>query len=128
MEQTLQEFLKRELKRRNMSARELARRLGEHQARTSRVLNGQTARPDWDYLEKLARELSISLELLVALVSPDLAGRASVSPLARLIAQRFDELPEDLKARVADAILSMNTERPDDDLPLLREIRQITEK
>lgn len=110
---TLRQFVVDEMKRREMSYREFAQFIGEsHHDRTHRIATGKFKRPDWDFVLNLQRALDLDLEFLVALLEPDLAQRRrqTLTPLARQIAERFDELPEEFKAKIASTIFSMNAE------------------
>jgi transcriptional regulator with XRE-family HTH domain len=128
---TLRQFLIDEMKRRDMSYREFAALIGEsHHDRLHRIVTGKFKRPDWDFILNLSKSLGLDLEFLVALLEPDLAKHrhSDISPLARRIAEHFDNLPEEYKAQIASAIFGINTKSSDDNLPVLREIDQIVDK
>lgn len=90
---SLADFIREEKRRRGLHTnREFANWLGLRNSTIDRILNGTVQRPTWETLEILSNKCNIDLEVLVALVSPELASRNRISPQARIRAQRFDQL------------------------------------
>lgn len=129
MADTIQEYIRALMRDLGMNShREFADYLGVHHSKIDRLMNDQFA-PKLEFLELLFTKSRTDPETAGTLAFPNLPRRPqTLSPLARLIARRFDELPEEFKARVADAILGIDPQRGNDDSPLLREIDQIIEK
>jgi transcriptional regulator with XRE-family HTH domain len=89
---TIQEFILSELRRLDISARELARRADISSTTLVRILDERNPRtPDLETLEKLSKATGHPLLTLVRLVKPD---AADVDPEALVMARRIQALPE----------------------------------
>jgi transcriptional regulator with XRE-family HTH domain len=128
MAKTIQEYMQALMRDLGMTShREFAKYLGVHHSKISRILNGQYD-PKMDFLELLFLKTRTDPETAGTLTFPSLPSRPqALSPLAKLIARRFDELPEEFKREIADAILGIDPHGRDNDSPLLRKIDKVTE-
>jgi len=83
--------------RKESSVREFCRKSEIDPNFVNNVLNGKDVRPELATLIKLSEYLHRDLESLVALAYPDVASKTKLSPAARLLAQRIEALPEDIR-------------------------------
>jgi transcriptional regulator with XRE-family HTH domain len=89
---TLQEFLLSEMKRLDVSARELARRAGLGESTVQKLIDERDPRsPTIETLEKLAKVTGQTMLTLVRLVKPD---ADDVDADALIMARRIQALPE----------------------------------
>lgn len=101
---SLIEFLNSELRRQDISARELARRAGIGPTTLQKILDARNERtPDLDTLEKLAKATGQSLSTLVHMVKPD---ASEIDPRALVIARRIQLLPDDARKLIEGLALN----------------------
>jgi transcriptional regulator with XRE-family HTH domain len=89
---TLSEFILSEMKRLEISARELSRRAGLGESTVQKIIDERDSRiPSIETLEKLAKATGHPLLTLVRLVKPD---ASDVDAEALVMARRIQALPE----------------------------------
>lgn len=93
-------FIKDELSRRHLSARQFADLLNMSPSTITNVINEKTE-PSVQFLRSLAKATGTPLSVLIALAYPDVAGEIdTLSPEILLLAVRLSRLPPDLQKRV----------------------------
>lgn len=98
---TFKEFINDELKRRGWSQRKLAELMDVAPSTISRMLDeANPSKPDIEQFVKLSKVLHVGLETLIALVYPEEFEASNLSGTGRIIAERFDKLPDDVKQAV----------------------------
>ena len=108
---TLQEFLLSEMRRLDISARELARRADINSTTLVRILDERNPRtPDLETLEKLAKATGQPVLTLVRLVKPD---ADDVDPEALVMARRIQALPEATRKVLEDLTRSATLGKDD---------------
>lgn len=93
---TLQQFINDEMRRRGLSEREFALFLGLSRNSVQRMRRGRV--PKLGTLKVLAERCAVDLQTLVALSNPayNVAG-GRISPRTLLLAQRLEQLPQDVQ-------------------------------
>lgn len=91
---TLREFIEREMTVRGMSTHEFADFVNTSQSTIVRAMSFEDApEPKLDFLAKLAVATGVDIGALVSLVKPE---ASKISPDARLLAERIEQLsPQD---------------------------------
>lgn len=87
------------------SAREFARKAGINHQFVNDALNGNEIKPEITTLIKISEYTGYELESIVGLAYPDVASQTRLSPEARLLAQRIERLP----ANIREVILRLVT-------------------
>lgn len=100
---TLRDFINDEVRKRNISKREFARRLDVAPSTLLRLLEDDPPVPTLSVLAKLSEITGVSIETLAALAYPEVADRTRISPTAQVVGQAFEKLPE----RIQEMILSI---------------------
>ena len=105
-EHKFREFLNDEMKRRGYdSARQFAEFLDVDPATVSRAVSAHNpTRPGLKFILKLAEKTGYSVQYLIALAYPDVAGETQLSPSAALLAQQIEQLPEHLQEVIRSLI------------------------
>lgn len=94
-------FIRDEIRKRGFSDREFARKVGIATGTISTWLNDDhVPKPEIAQLIKVADFTGISLETIIGLAYPDVAERTAMSPTARVLAQTFEALPEEVQASI----------------------------
>jgi transcriptional regulator with XRE-family HTH domain len=101
----LKEFIRSEMSRRDMSGRAFAEFVGVTNKTITRYLNDPDATPSLDFLVKLSRTTKTDLISIISLAFPDVAAETRPSPEAIILAQRFQQLPEDVQNFLRSVIL-----------------------
>jgi transcriptional regulator with XRE-family HTH domain len=99
-------FLIDEMKRRGLdSARQFAEFLDVDPATVSRAISAHNpSKPGLKFLLQLAEKTGYSVQHLIALAYPDVAGQSDLSPSAALLAQQIEQLPEHLQEVIRSLI------------------------
>jgi transcriptional regulator with XRE-family HTH domain len=109
---TLSEFLITEMKRLDISARELSRRAGLGESTVQKIIDERDARvPSIETLSKLAKVTGHSLLTLVRLVEPD---ATDVDPEALVMARRIQALPDATRKVLEDLTRSATLGKDDE--------------
>lgn len=96
-----QDFINDELARLEWSQRKLAEALDVAPSTVSRLLDPtEPSKPSLEILIGLSKVTGKSLETLIGLAYPDVALEMQLSPSAMLMAQRFEELPDDIQRTI----------------------------
>jgi transcriptional regulator with XRE-family HTH domain len=96
---TLREFIREEMNKRDMSARQFADLLGVAPSTITTHLDDKSnTEPTLSFLRKLARQTGVPLASIIAMAFPDVAGEISdIPPDVLLLAIRFNHLPEPIR-------------------------------
>ena len=96
MPTTLGDFIKSEIEKRGMSAREFATLVGVAPSTITTYLSGQgKTEPTLSFLHKLAKQTDTPLGTIIAFAYPDVAGELStLPPETVLLAIRISKLPK----------------------------------
>jgi transcriptional regulator with XRE-family HTH domain len=98
---TFREFLQGEIDKRHMSYTAFADFLGLSTSTITRILDEKNPRnPGLDVLIILAKKTNTSLGVLVEMAYPDVANETRLSPTASVLAQRIENLPQDLRLAI----------------------------
>ncbi len=102
---TFRKFILDEMKAREIkSARQFALLIGVDPTTVSRSIDANNpSTPGLDYILKVAEFTKKDVGALVALAFPEVAQKTALSPDSVIMAQRFEELPQNLK----EAILAL---------------------
>ncbi len=104
------DFLKNEMKQRNMSMREFAALIGISHTTivrfTADPLRSENI-PTIDLLEKLSQATNVSLSALLALCFPETARKLEVDPEVALIADEIASLPSESRQIVMKFVRSL---------------------
>ena len=102
----LREFILGEMKRLEMSGREFAKFVGVGHSTINRFISEENdTDPSLDFLSKLADATQTDLAALIYLAFPGVASKTSLSPDARILAQRIEQLPEPVRDTIKAMIL-----------------------
>ena len=100
------EFLVAEMKRRDMSQREMARWLEVSSQTVNRLVDPRSPDdPSIMILLRVSEKTGVSLLALVEMAYPDAVRASDLSADSRIIAQRIEALPDDMREAVI-ALLS----------------------
>jgi transcriptional regulator with XRE-family HTH domain len=92
---SLSEFIRDEMNKRKMTARQFAEFLEVAPSTVTTYLRGQETEPTLAFLRKLAKQTDTPLATVIAVAFPDVAGEiGDVSPHILLLATRLSNLPE----------------------------------
>lgn len=103
----LTEFVLRQMRERDMSARQFSDFIGVSNTTINRTLdNRYDHTPSMDFLLKLADKTGTSIVAIIELAFPEVSERTGISPEALILAQRLDRLPESIRDFILKAVLS----------------------
>jgi transcriptional regulator with XRE-family HTH domain len=95
---TLEEFVLAQMAQRDMSARQFAEFVGVSHSTVNRMLDSRNEiPPSMEVLIKISNATRVNLTTLIQLSYPDIALDEGLSPSAQLLAQQFEELPDNIK-------------------------------
>lgn len=96
---TLREFIREEMDKRKMSARQFAELLDVAPSTiTAHLRNDSRTEPTLHFLRKLAKQTGVPLASVIAMAFPDVSGEISdIPPDVLLLAIRFNNLPEPIR-------------------------------
>lgn len=95
---TFREFLLEEIKKRSVTPRQFALRLGVDPSTLTRLMDERSpSQPSIEFLLKLGAETGYSVTTLISLAYPDVAQTDHIPASTMLIAERIEQLPEDLR-------------------------------
>lgn len=95
------DFLKDEMFRREMSARQFAEFVDVAPTTITRAIDErEPTTPGMDFLLKLASATHVELSTLVEMAYPEMANSTKASPSARILAQQIEELPNGVRDTV----------------------------
>lgn len=101
----LRDFILSEIRRRDISQAKFAEEIGVSESTLSRVLNmtsETTYSPSIGFLYKLSKHTSVPLSNIIQWLYPDV--EASITPEIRMLSQRIQSLPPDVR-RVVDQMI-----------------------
>ena len=102
---TFRDFILDQLRQRDMSARQFAIFADVDPSTITRAIDATNpARPGLDFLFKLSKATQISLGALTELAYPEMAQETELSPDAKILAQRIEQLPERKRELVLDIL------------------------
>lgn len=93
----LQAFVLSEIRRRQISAREFADLVGVTHATINKCVNAAAGNPSIELLLRLSKATETDLMSIIALAFPAIANQTRPDPEAFILAQRFSQLPEDIR-------------------------------
>lgn len=95
-------FLIDEMQKRQMSAREFASFVEVAATTITRAIDERNPKaPGLDFILKLSKATRISVLTLIELAYPDVVQETAISPSAKVLAQRIEQLPDNLQEAVA---------------------------
>lgn len=104
---SLAEFVLRQMRERDMSARQFSDYIGVSNTTINRTLDSRYEHtPSMDFLLKLADKTGTSIIAVIELAFPEVSERTGISPEALILAQRLDRLPEGVRDFILKAVLS----------------------
>lgn len=99
------EFIKDQMFRREMSARQFAEFVDVAPTTITRAIDeADPSTPGIDFLLKLAQATHVELSTLVDMAYPDIATSTKASPSSRVLAQQIEELPDGIREVVVAII------------------------
>lgn len=97
---TFSGFIEDEIRKNGSSLRAFARRVGIAHGTISNWINEDSPKPELAQLIKLSEVTGVSLETIIGLAYPDVVKKTALSPTARLLAQQFERLGDDVKESI----------------------------
>jgi transcriptional regulator with XRE-family HTH domain len=106
-----QKFLIDEMQRRGMSNREFARFINVSNTTINRAVDQKLDKePTLEFLVKVSEAIHVDVSTLVEMVHPQAVNENRISPTAKALAQRIENLPEDVQAVIAAIIRGSATQ------------------
>lgn len=95
---TFREFVLEEIKKRSLTPRQFALRVGVDPSTLTRLLDERNpSQPSVEFLIKMAAETGYAVTTLIGLAYPDVAAADNLPVSAMLMAERIKQLPDDLR-------------------------------
>ena len=104
MDETLAEFMKKDMLRRGMSLREYAHFIGSTHPTVARYLNEPHRVPQWEFLVGLSSATHTDIGTLARIAAPEVAFEPV--PDTRIIAERINQLPPEFRKTIIDLVES----------------------
>lgn len=105
-----QDFLKTEIKKRQLTPRQFAFFVGVDPSTMTRALDEKKPpAPTVEFVVKVARATHTNAMTLMAMAYPEIAEETNINPSWLLLAQQFEQLPEDFRNVIMAIIRTAST-------------------